>query len=403
MRQSSNQGNFFETDAAQAKRETRAQKSQNKNGDPIQLNSKINAAVVDPSSPLSCIYVAASSGWIRKVNVDTKETSGGHSAQGYTGPNAPITCVAVGGPENKYVFGGSWNKILYCWEIAKSSKPVRTYEGHSDFVKAVVCGKIGGKHVVVTGGSDKKIIVWDMETTTRLHTLQDPVIAMLAIQDLVIDPVDSTSEKICLVSASSDPHIRRWNITLDSWEKVVENSPDAPGSVRHSILEHETSVYKLVFDREGDEIDLWTSSADGTTKCLSRLRNFATEDTYEHGDYVRAVALTDQWVITAGRDENVKVWDRSSGKLYLSFDGHYNEVTDLVILQGVSGNDRVTSVSIDGTVRTWPLAKSALDEIRKRQQDDAQGGVPVEEEEKRGGMLTAEEEAELAALMDDDN
>lgn len=265
-----------------------------------------------------------------------------------------------------------------------------------------MCATVGGKNILISGGADKKIMVWDISTGARLHTLQDGEVNMLSLQDLVVDYASSTEGEVSLISASSDPHIRRWKIRLDGWEQVVETSPDnAPGGTdRRTILEHETTVYKLVLDHDSDEADLWTSSGDGTAKCLSRMRNFACEDTFHHGDHVRAVAVSDKWVITAGRDEDIKFWDRTSGKLYCSLVGHYDEVTELVVLRGgPSGSgDRVCSVSIDGTVRTWPLEKAGLDAALEEQEK------PAEEEKEVGGegegLLSAEEEAELAALME---
>lgn len=192
---------------------------------------------------------------------------------------------------------------------------------------------------------------------------------------------------------------------LDGWEQVVEDSPDAPGTERRTILEHETTVYKLVLDGEGDEVDLWTSSGDGTAKCLSRMRGFTCEDTFQHGDHVRAVAVTEQWVITAGRDEDIKFWDRFSGKLYCSLAGHYDEVTELVVLRGANGaSQRVCSVSIDGTVRTWPLQKAGLDAAVADQEKPIEEKEEKKKEEADGkDLLSAEEEAELAALMEDDD
>jgi WD40 repeat protein len=305
----------------------------------------------------------------------------------------------VGGPNSGTLFAGSWDKTIWSWDLATRALG-RKYVGHTDFVKAVVCAKAGGKDLLISGGADKKIMVWDVATGARLHTLQDSEVNMLSIQDLVVDHASSTEREVSIISASSDPHIRRWKIRLDGWEQVVETSPDAPGTDRRTILEHETTVYKLVLDHDGDEVDLWSSSGDGTAKCLSRLRNFTCEDAFHHGDHVRAVAVTDQWVVTAGRDEDIKFWDRTSGKLYCSLVGHYDEVTELVVLKSPSGTgERVCSVSIDGTVRTWPLEKAGLDAAVKEQEK------PVEEEKKEAGgdgLLSAEEEAELAALMEDD-
>jgi WD40 repeat protein len=317
-----------------------------------------------------------------------------------------VTCVAVGGPGNQTLFAGSWDKDIWTWDVA-SKKPGRKLSGHSDFVKAIICTKIGGKDILISGGADKKIMVWDIATGLRLHVLQDQTISMMAIQDLVIDPVQSGADEVIVVSASSDPHIRRWRIRLDSSEQIIESSPDEAGPARHAILEHETTVYKLVFDVEGDEVDLWTSSGDGTAKCLSRLKAFSVDEAIEHGDHVRSVALTDRWVITAGRDEDIKIWDRTSGKLYCVLDGHFDEITDLVISKGSRGTaEQLVSVSLDGTIRTWSLDKQELEKVIQEKLDRAEGVTEetAEEaaEEPADDLMTAEEAAELAALMDEE-
>ncbi|KAI1869458.1 hypothetical protein JX265_006548 [Neoarthrinium moseri] len=387
---------FFETDASAERRQRQAAKAGNKNGDPIALKAKPLAAIRDPASP-AALYVAESTGSVRRVDLETQD-----SKQVYRGPSAPVTCVAVGGPDNQTIFAGSWDKHIWTWDVS-SKAPGRKYSGHSDFVKAILCANLGGKDVIISGGADKKILVWDVATGSRLHTLQDQAVSMMAIQHLAIDPVQSSADEIILVSASSDPHLRRWRIRLDSAAQIVDSTPGAPDEARHAILEHETTVYQLVFDQEGDDVDLWTASGDGTAKCLSRVKNYAVEDTIEHGDHVRTVALTDQWVITAGRDEDVKVWDRASGKLYCTLEGHFDEVTGLVLLKSQAGApEQVVSVSLDGTIRTWSLDKKELDKINQEKSDRANGVEEEVAEEAPEPLMTAEEEAELAALMDED-
>ncbi|KAI0975003.1 WD40-repeat-containing domain protein [Xylaria arbuscula] len=392
MRQGSSTGHYFQTDAEQAQTERRAAKASNKNGDPVVLKSKLLAAVRDPSAP-SSLLIAESTGSVRRVDLDS-----GEAKQVFKGPSAPVTCVAVGGPGNRTVFAGSWDKDIWSWDL-ETRAPGHKYSGHTDFVKAITCVKIGSKDFLISGGADKKIMVWDVETGSRIHVIQDQTVSMMALQDLAIDPLESTPEAVILVSASSDPHIRRWRITASTVEQIKETSPKEPNSVRHSILEHDTTVYKLFFNTEDEEVDLWTASGDGTAKSLSRRKGFATEDTIKHGNHVRAVSVTDQWIITAGRDEDVKIWDRTSGKLYCTLEGHYDEVTDIVIL---SGGDLVASVSIDGTVRKWPLHKSALDEVNKEREEKANSTQQEDAAEPGDNLMTLEEEAELAALMDED-
>lgn len=225
---------------------------------------------------------------------------------------------------------------------------------------------------------------------------------MMAVQDLALDREESTNTEIVLVSSSSDPHIRRWRISLSSASQILDHTEDVPvhnKPIRDTILEHETSVYQVRFAGDEGEMDLWTASADGTAKCLSRAKNWSAEETYEHGDYVRAVAVTDMWVVTAGRNEDVKVWDKITGKLWHTYDGHYEEVTGLAILQD---EKQVISISIDGTVRIWGLGKKELDNARLESEEKAKGVIKEEKIEPRKGLMTAEEEAELAELLDSD-
>lgn len=311
--------------------------------------------------------------------------------------------MAIGGPNNKIVFAGSWDKNIWSWDIDTRQADLK-YMGHSDFVKTIACAKVGDKDVLISGGADKKIMVWDVATGARLHTLQDSMTSMLALQALVVDPILSSDDEIVLVSAGSDPHIRRWKVRLDSWEQLVDAVPDTPNMERRMLSVHETGVYKIIFDRLGEDNDLWTASADGTARCLSRGKGFTTEDSFEHGDHVRAVAVTEQWVMTAGRDEDLKIWDKTSGALAFTLQGHYDEVTDLIALEAGNGHgQRLVSVSIDGTVRTWPLDKAGLHAAVEEQVKLAAKGS--EEEKQNGGVsngLTAEEEAELAELMDEE-
>src|SRR3569833_10180 len=239
----------------------------------------------------------------------------------FKGPTTPVTCVAVGGQDNKTLFAGSWDKAIWSWDITTRS-PGQKYLGHTDFVKTVICSRIGGKPILISGGADKVIIVWDVATSTRLHMLQDTAQNMLAVQDLVVDPVQTTADEVYLVSASSDPHIRRWRITADRWEQMAEATPDAPGTERRTILEREATVYKLAIAHEGDEVDLWTSSADGTSKCLSRLKGFTADDSFKHGDHVRAVAVAGAGGGAAGRGGGRGGGGRAAGARRAARRGH---------------------------------------------------------------------------------
>lgn len=94
----------------------------------------------------------------------------------------------------------------------------------------------------------------------------------------------------------------------------------------------------------------------------------------------------------------MKVWERASGKLFHVLEGHFEEVTGLVVL-----GQMVVSVGIDATVRRWSLKPDDLGKA-VREAEDARNGVEREREEVpklKVGRITEDEERELEDLMGD--
>ncbi|OJK04848.1 hypothetical protein ASPACDRAFT_109805 [Aspergillus aculeatus ATCC 16872] len=375
MAQSSHRDDFFQTTASLDEQKRKDAKSQNTNGNPIRLQSKILAVAADLLNA-NAVFVAQSGGTVRKVILETGET-----AAIYKGPTAPITSLCFS-PNGRLLFAGCWDKTVWSWDVTTKERKLR-YEGHTDFVRSVISTRIRGQDVLVSGGADAQIIVFDIATGQRLAVLKGHA---KGIQDLAFDPIslDSDSPEPIVFSAGSDREIRQFDIS--------KGSQDQTGTA--AILAHETNVHKLFFDQDAD---LWTASADKTTKCLSRDDGWKSNTTLDHPDYVRDVVVYEQggWVVTACRDEEVRVWNRSTGQLYHTFSGHYEEVTGLVLV-----GTTVVSVSIDATIRQWSLKPDELQTAvamahKTSTEDEEQPTNP-------GSMLTEEEERELAELMGED-
>jgi WD40 repeat protein len=247
----------------------------------------------------------------------------------------------------------------------------------------------------VSGSQDASIIVWDAVTGSKLHILKGHTRGVLA---LAVDPAeyDGRRDTVTIFSAGSDREIRQWSIGLSSASEVHQ-SMDAPSP----IVNHETSIDSIFFDSDGD---LWTASADKTVKCHSRLRNWEVDTSLTHPDFARDVVIDEDggWVVTACRDEAVRVFEKGSGKLHHVFEGHFEEITGLLLLPG----QKVVSVSIDATIRQWSLKAGdlakAVEEAIKEAEDEELGR---EKEDEKAvsveGLMTEEEERELAELMGD--
>jgi len=376
MSRSNDPGHYFQTTSALNETARKATKSKNTKGKPIKLPSKILALSPDPQDG-NHIYVAEAAGSVKRVNVETGEVSAT-----FTGPTAPLTSVTIS-PKTGTVFAGCWDKSIWSWNTA-SRQPAQRFLGHGDFVKAVLTFVIHNKEVLVSASADASIIVWDIASGKKLHTLKGHTRGVLA---LALDPVeyDARKDSVTLFSAGSDREIRRWSISLDSASEI-QPSP---------IIAHDTSIDALHFDSDGD---LWSASADKTAKCLVRGRDWESDAAFEHPDFVRDVAIDEDggWIATACRDEEIRVWEKGSGKLHHTFSGHFEEVTALLLLPG----QRLVSISIDATIRQWSLkGQDLIDAIKEA--EDEKLGKEKEKAPDKGSMMTAEEEAELAELLED--
>ncbi|EME47440.1 hypothetical protein DOTSEDRAFT_69382 [Dothistroma septosporum NZE10] len=382
MSRSNDAGHFFQTTDALATTERKAAKAKNKHGSPIKLSSKVLAIIPGPTGS---VLVAEAAGEVKKVTLDSEKIE-----RQFNSSTAPLTCLAVD-PSSDTVFAGSWDKTIYA--INKRDGSAKQLQSHTDFVKCLIVAHLDGQPILMSGSSDATIIVWDIAPNNFGNVLHKLKGHAKALQDFAVDPHDDarSSDSITLFSASSDREIRRWHISRTS-------AYELPESLEKPILAHDTSVYKLCFDSDGD---LWTASADKTAKHLVRSRNWEADTTLEHPDFVRDVVPFEDLglVVTACRDEEVRVSDTSSGKLVCTYSGHFEEVTGLAAL----GDREVVSVSIDGTVRQWSLERAAMAKYHEDLVAAANSGAEGEKDEKKGSTLTAEEEAELAELMSDED
>ncbi|KAL1390001.1 WD domain-containing protein [Phyllosticta capitalensis] len=429
MSRSSDAGHFFQTSTALSESARKAEKAKNDFGAPIKLPSKLLAVAADPTDDAGVVYVAEAAGNVKRVVLETGEVT-----HRFDGPAAPLTSIAIL-PKARLLAAGCWDKSVWLWPLpaadtststsaaattpstatpAASNKKAPAISScgrlagvHTDFVKTVIGASLGGTDVLVSGGSDAAIVVWDVEARAALYKLTGHTRGVLA---LALDPAGYTTRlakqapAVTVLSAGSDREVRAWRLEKTGGREVpvggaaIEGEDEAAASQDvKPLIRHDTSVDALWFD--GDD-DLWTASADRSAKCLSRSRDYETDTTLSHPDFVRDVLVDEMggWVVTACRDEEVRVWERASGKLHHTFSGHYEEVTGLLLLPG----QRLVSVSIDGTVRQWSLKasdlKTAIEETERLKE-----GKPKESEEKKEIELDEDEERELAELMEDDD
>ncbi|KAL9110847.1 MAG: hypothetical protein Q9227_004647 [Pyrenula ochraceoflavens] len=396
MSASTDPDHFFQTTTSLESTTRRAAKSKNKNGNPITLPSKILAITPDPTDD-NFVYAAESAGTVKRLDLTSRSVTAT-----YKGPTAPLTSLAFSS-NGRTLFAGCWDKSIWSWNIFSLASANR-YLGHTDFVKAILVIPAPysptSSDLLVSGSANSELIFWDTESGTRLHVLKGHT---RGVQALALDPPSDpdTCGHATLISADNVGKLYTCSL-----KKPPSGPLQTPKQALQSLTlskptpVHETTIYALHLSSSST---LYTASADKTCKSFPSPTSLGTPDlVLNHPDFIYALTPHDRLglLLTACRDEEIRVWNTATGSLIHTFSGHFDAVMGVCLAQS---GDVVVSAGCDGTVRTWEVGKGglgrAVEEAKRKREEGKEEGEERVGGAGGGGGLTEEEERELAELM----
>ncbi|KAF9139538.1 hypothetical protein BGX30_007836 [Mortierella sp. GBA39] len=236
---------------------------------------------------------------------------------------------AVIAPTDDLIASVSRDKSLITWKRESNNKYTqdKTFNGHTNYVNSVAfigASEANPHGLIVTGGSDKLINVWDPEDSSA------PVYTLVGHTD-----------NVCSLFADTDGHIvsGSWDRTAKIWRNwqcvyTLEGHTQAIWGVLE--LEHEIIV---------------TASADKTIAMWKDGKKIKTITGHE--DCVRSLALLPGiGFVSCGNDGAVIVWS-NNGDPVQALDGHTSFVYSLATLP----TGEIFSSGEDRTVRVWEHGK----------------------------------------------
>ncbi|KAI8968561.1 WD40-repeat-containing domain protein [Mycotypha africana] len=229
--------------------------------------------------------------------------------------------------DEKFIVVGCDNHKIEVFDTQTAEK-VRTLEGHEGGVWALQF-KGGGKNdperVLVTGGCDRDVRVWDLNTGVLRHVLRghNSTVRCLKMKD-----------KRIAITGSRDTTMRVWDIQR--------------GTLIHVLLGHQASVRCM--EIHGNIVV--SGSYDSTARVWDLRTGRCLHVLTGHYTQIYAIAFDGQKVVTGSLDSHIRVWSAETGQCLAILQGH----TSLVGQLQLSGTTLVSAGS-DGCLRVWDLQR----------------------------------------------
>ena len=264
--------------------------------------------------------------------------------QQITGHDGWVRAVAVTELDGRpVVVSGGGDEAVRVWDLATGTPVGDPFTGHRGLVNAVAVAELDGRPVVISGGDDETVRVWDLATGDPVSdpfTGHSGLVSAVAVAELDGRPV--------LISGGLDKTVRLWDLVTG--DPVGDPFTGHRGPV-NAVAVVELDGRPVVVSGGGDEAvriwDLATGTPVGTPFT-------------GHGGPVNAVAVAEldslPVVISGSDDRTVRVWDLATGDPVSDpFTGHSGTVRAVAVAE-LDGRPVLISGSLDKTVRLWDLA-----------------------------------------------
>ena len=241
-----------------------------------------------------------------------------------------VTCIALSPDGSRVVIGDNAGQ-MDIWDIT-SGKKVMTFEGHDGWVSSIAFSPDGSR--IVSGSWDCTTKIWDAVTGTRLITLVSEIEkGFLGISSVVFSP----DGKRIASAAYGDSRIKVLNAVTT--EEIMTLSGK---SIWDSFISFSPDN-KLIASAQDNDIKIWDSTSGAE---LMILRG--------HEGWVRSVAfsLDGKRIVSGGADNTIKVWDISTSENLLTLSGHGGSVSSVAF---TPDGMQIVSGSWDNTIKVWDV------------------------------------------------
>ncbi|MEV1023095.1 caspase family protein [Streptomyces sp. NPDC050264] len=262
---------------------------------------------------------------------------------GHSGEVNTVTFAELGGAP--VVISGGDDRTVRVWDVRRQEQRC-LFSGDMGWVRAVACMTLDGRKVVVCGTDSGHAHIWDLHQEVELSVLIGHTHWVRAVAGVRIEG------RTAVVTGASDG-------TMCVWDPSVEPNPK-------DVVGHAGGVNAVgAVSVEGRALAV--SGGDDRTVRAWDVESGRQRGVIEgHSGFVRAVAgarIDEATVIVSGAsDGTVRVWDLLGWRQRAVLTGHTDWVSSVACTQ-IRGRPVAVSVSDDCTLRVWDLRSNSERDI----------------------------------------
>lgn len=274
-------------------------------------------------------------------------------------------------PSRQVLFTGSRDRTIRQWDLLRGMVE-RIYQGVHEGSVLSICVQ---DSYLISGGSDRKVVVWDIESGEAVKIIEDHMDSVLCVRSdstrlvtcskdrtirtylfpdltphLTLDSHRAAVNAISIsptqiVSASGDRSVRIWDATTGAivgcfeqhHSRGIASIDFAPPYIVSGSSDKHVRFFNMLTSlgwSTSPHLEPYpptTAAAAICQACGSRCgldedvaRRDSLRASQAHRELVRSVVLGETYVVSGSYDQTIKVWDRASGNLIADLKGGHN-------------------------------------------------------------------------------
>ena len=275
----------------------------------------------------------------------------------FTGHDEAVLSVAFS-PDGSELLTGSYDKTARLWDVNQGSEKM-VYKGHTWWVWSATFSP--DRSSIATAGQDGTVIVWETNSGKRLFP------PFRGHRGPVYSAVFAPGGKE-VVSGGYDHRILIWKpeeIQPENFKNLSEQGSVIP-TPKYEVLEgHADAVRSVAFAQGSTSTLLVSAGKDNTVRVWDFSNRLALKSFRGHGGSVQAATLLadGKAVLSASRDGFVLEWSIENYAEFRTLQGRVLAGHHDAVLAASYSNDQklVVTASRDRTARTWDAGTGKLE------------------------------------------